>query len=311
MYAAKSSGKSTWCCYTPSMQQAALSRLALQRELRQAFRMNEFTLFYQPIVDLHSGAVQKAEALMRWQHPTRGIVPPTEFIRVMEDNGLIVDAGNVAFREAARQVAAWRSVINPQFQITVNKSPVQFRNEESGSGWVNYLEALGLPGNAIAVEITEGMLLEPTPAACRILEDFQRAGIQVALDDFGTGYSSLAYLRKFDIDYVKIDRAFVATIDDPEGAALCRAIIAMAHSLGLKVVAEGVEEDYQLRTLRQMGCDYGQGYLFSRPVPAEQFVAVVNGLLNHNWIASSTTTSGTQKTMSDAAPVQQRNMPVV
>lgn len=311
MYAAKSDGKGTWRYYTPAMQQCALSRLALQRELRQAFRMNEFTLFYQPIVDLNSSTVHKAEALLRWRHPTRGIVPPSDFIRVMEDNGLIVDAGNEVFREAARQVLAWRCVIDPRFQLTVNKSPVQFRNEESGSAWVDYLEALGLPGDAVAVEITEGMLLEPTPAACRILGDFQRAGIQVALDDFGTGYSSLAYLRKFDIDYVKIDRAFVATIGDPEGAALCRAIIAMAHSLGLKVVAEGVEEEYQLRILREMRCDFGQGYLFSPPVPAEQFISVVTALTNHDWTMPSPTSSGVAETTSDTDPVQQMDVPVV
>jgi diguanylate cyclase (GGDEF)-like protein len=276
MYSAKAEGKRTWRYFTPEMQIAVHKRKALQSELRTAVTENQFELYYQPIVELKTGNIHKAEALVRWKHPSRGIVAPMEFIPALEETGMIVEVGDWVFREAARQVAIWRAEINPDFQISVNKSPVQFKLGTSASlQWHRYLEEVGLPGSSVAVEITEGLLLEPNETVSTILLAFYEAGIQVALDDFGTGFSSLSYLKKFDIDYVKIDRSFVSNLESQyEDGALCEAIIVMAHKLGMQVIAEGIETEGQWKMLVSMGCDYGQGYYFSPPVPAKQFRAV-------------------------------------
>jgi EAL domain-containing protein (putative c-di-GMP-specific phosphodiesterase class I) len=177
------------------------------------------------------------------------------------------------FRQAAQQVRHWRATHDPRFQISVNASPVQFHNED-GQGvrtWVRHLQQLGLPGSGICFEITEGLLLDTMPIVKTRLLEFRDAGIQVALDDFGTGYSSLSYLKKFDIDYIKIDQSFVSNLEvDPDDRVLCEAIIVMAHKLGLKVIAEGVETEGQRKLLAEAGCDYVQGFLFAMPAPADE-----------------------------------------
>lgn len=276
MYTAKADGKKTWRYFTPEMQKAVHKRKALHSELRVAIREEQFELYYQPIVELNTGSIHKAEALVRWKHPVKGIVAPIEFISALEETGMIVEVGDWVFREAARQVAHWRKEINPDFQISVNKSPAQFRLTNSSiMQWRQCLEDFGLPGSSVAVEITEGLLLEPSDTVSSKLLALFEAGIPVALDDFGTGFSSLSYLKKFDIDYLKIDRSFVANLEvGYEDGALCEAIIVMAHKLGIKVIAEGIETEGQWKMLISMGCDYGQGYYFSPPVPENRFYSV-------------------------------------
>ncbi|MBC7858748.1 MAG: EAL domain-containing protein [Burkholderiaceae bacterium] len=273
MYAAKSQGRNRYSYFTASMQELAQARMRLTNDLRGALAGQQFRVFYQPIVELASGAVHKAEALIRWQHPSRGLVSPAEFIPIAEDTGMIVPIGDWVFYEVVRQVEKWRALYCEQFQISVNKSPVQFRSEGSSHApWVDHLGRVGLPGQSIVVEITEGLLMEASGIVSDHLLGFRDAGVQVSLDDFGTGYSSLSYLKKFDIDYLKIDQSFVRNLSaDSEDMALCEGIIVMAHKLGIKVIAEGVETAAQRDLLAQAGCDYAQGYLYSRPVPAEAF----------------------------------------
>ncbi len=273
MYAAKARGRNRYSYFTSVMQDAAQARMRLTNDLRTAIQEEQFELYYQPIVDLADGSIRKAEALIRWHHPTRGLVPPDDFIPIAEDTGLIVDIGNWVFYEAARQVARWRTLHHPKFQISVNKSPVQFRAEDAGhDAWFDHLAELSLSGQSMVVEITEGLLLDASPSINEKLLRFRDAGMQVSLDDFGTGYSSLAYLKKFDIDYLKIDRSFVRNLaPESEDMAICEAMIVMAHKLGMRVIAEGVETVTQRDLLAVAGCDFGQGYLFARPVPAVEF----------------------------------------
>jgi diguanylate cyclase (GGDEF)-like protein len=273
MYASKSAGRNRFSYFTHSLQEDAMNRMRLINDLRGALPGNQFRLHYQPIVELASGNIHKAEALIRWQHPERGLINPAEFITLAEESGMIIEIGDWVFREAARQVQRLRATHHPEFQISVNKSPVQFHNDERYfQNWLPYLQQLGLPGQSMKIEITEGLLLDATATVKDKLLDLRDAGIQVALDDFGTGYSSLSYLKKFDIDYIKIDRSFVnnltATSDE---MALCVAIIVMAHKLGLKVIAEGIETLAQRHLLAAAGCDYGQGHLFAPPLPSHEF----------------------------------------
>lgn len=276
MYAAKEAGRNRYHYFTSSMQDAALSRMHISSDLRIAVAANQFKLYYQPIVELASSRVHKAEALIRWQHPVRGLISPQEFIPIAEDTGMIMEIGDWVFAEAARQVMQWRRQ-HVDFQISVNRSPVQFRSTaKQHLNWMDHLVALGLPGDSICIEITEGLLLDARDAVIQQLNAFSEANIQVSIDDFGTGYSALAYLRKFNIDYVKIDKSFIANIHSGSSDyVLCEAIIVMAHKLGKKVIAEGIETQEQLDLLLAAGCDYGQGYLFSKPIPASAFEKLV------------------------------------
>lgn len=274
MYAAKNGGRNGFSYFTPTMQHAAQKRLQLINELRGALTANQFKLHYQPIVDLASGRIDKAEALIRWQHPQLGWISPAEFIPLAEKTGLIVEIGDWVFREAARQAKRWRTLYNAKFQLSVNVSPVQFRKNTSNLclPWFDYLRELNLPGQSMNIEITEGLLLDSDHDITDKLLECHNNGLQIAIDDFGTGYSSLSYLKKFDIDYLKIDQSFVRDlVTDPSDMALSEAIIVMAHKLGLKVIAEGVETEKQKKLLTDAGCDYAQGYLFSKPIPAEAF----------------------------------------
>jgi diguanylate cyclase (GGDEF)-like protein len=279
MYSAKDHGRNRYQYFTPSMQQAAQVRMRLAGDLRQALANNEFLLHYQPIVDLNTGEIYKAEALIRWQHPHEGIVSPEKFIPIAEDTGLILEIGNWVFQQAAIEVARLRNSHHPAFQISINKSPVQFLNSHSKShiSWLEFLDETGLPGDSITIEITENLLLDMDGTVTDKLYAFRDAGIQVAIDDFGTGYSSLAYLKKFDIDYLKIDRMYISNLlPDSNDLALCEAIIVMAHKLGLKVIAEGVETPMQRNMLIEAGCDYAQGYLFSKPLPIDKFKKLIS-----------------------------------
>lgn len=273
MYAAKNQGRNRHHYFTASMQEAAQTKMRLTADLRGALDKKEFWVAYQPIIELATGSIHKAEALIRWQHPVRGLVGPAEFIPIAEETGMIIPIGDWVFTEAAEQVKKWRKSHHPDFQISVNKSPVQFHNiNNCNIDWKDYLQQLSLPRQSITIEITEGLLLDADTHVVSQLQEYENAGIQVSLDDFGTGYSSLAYIKKFHIDYLKIDQSFVRNLrPDSDDMALCEAIIVMAHKLGIKVIAEGIETAEQRDLLIMMGCDYGQGYLFSKPVPAAEF----------------------------------------
>jgi diguanylate cyclase (GGDEF)-like protein/PAS domain S-box-containing protein len=277
LYAAKGAGRNRFSFFTPALQEASLLRAQLTHDLRAALVAKEFRVVYQPIVELATGRIHKAEALLRWQHPTRGMVSPVEFIPVAESSGLIVDIGEWVFAQALQQVKVWRKRLDPSFQISVNKSPVQFENPNPlHSSWIDQLRADGLDGSSVAVEITEGLLLSSSTGVAEQLLTLRDEGIQVSLDDFGTGYSSLSYLQRFSIDFVKIDRSFVKDLPNATNMALCQAIIAMAHALGMRVVAEGVETQVQADLLFTAGCDFAQGYLFSRPVGPDEFEALAS-----------------------------------
>jgi len=276
MYDAKNKGRNTHSFFTPSIQEASAKRREMTQDIRIAIEQEQFSLVYQPIVDLTTHQIHKAEALLRWNHPLNGVVSPAEFIPVAEKAGLIVDIGNWVFYKVAEQLAAWRKTIDSDFQVSINKSPVQFYDKSNKhEDWFDYLNALGIPGSGLVVEITEGLMLDKNPEVSEKLLAFRDSGIQVAVDDFGTGYSSLSYLKKFDVDYIKIDQSFVRNLSaDSEDMVLCEAIIVMAHKLGLKVIAEGIETAEQRDLLMAVGCDYGQGYLFSRPVAADTLEAL-------------------------------------
>lgn len=277
MYVAKNQGRNQSSYFTAALQEAAQERRRLTHDLRGALVANQFLVYFQPVINLATGRIHKAEALIRWQHPERGLVSPIEFILLAEETGLINEIGDWVFKESARWAKRWSNQFANDFQISVNVSPVQFLSEElSCDAWSAYLRGIDLAGQSIIIEITEGLLLKAATGVTDKLLKFRDAGIQVAIDDFGTGYSSLSYLKKFDIDYLKIDKSFVDNLEtDINDMVLSEAIIVMAHKLGLKVIAEGVETEAQLKLLSNAGCDYAQGYLFSRPVPPEAFEALL------------------------------------
>jgi EAL domain-containing protein (putative c-di-GMP-specific phosphodiesterase class I) len=248
--------------------------MRMANDLRHAVERQEFMLVYQPIIEVASGEILKAEALLRWQHPTRGIISPAEFIPIAEETGIIVTLGEWVFRAALDQLAIWRDQLHADFQISINKSPVQFRN--SHSDWVEHMKEIGMPGKSLVIEITESLLLDASNNVDRKLLQFRDAGINVAIDDFGTGYSSLSYLKKFDIDYIKIDQSFIRNMTHSQSdMGLCEAIILMAHKLGMKVIAEGVENEAQYHLLAEAHCDFVQGYLISQPLLPADFEALM------------------------------------
>ncbi|MDQ1924320.1 EAL domain-containing protein [Massilia pseudoviolaceinigra] len=279
MYAAKNRGRNQFGYFMQSMQRAAQRKMRTLNDLRAALALDQLRVLYQPIVELSSGRIRKAEALLRWEHPQRGPVSPAEFIPLAEESGLIISIGDWVFQQAFHQAMRWRGSIDPEFQISVNMSPAQFRRHSPGTKHachpphVRAHPVLGrYVGTEIVVEITEGMLMESTYNIREQLLSFRESGIQMSIDDFGTGYSSLSYLKKFHIDYLKIDQSFVLKmVAGSDDLALCEAIVVMGHKLGIKVIAEGVETQEQRDLLTAAGCDFGQGYLFSRPLTAPQF----------------------------------------
>ncbi|WP_426104248.1 EAL domain-containing protein [Massilia sp. TSP1-1-2] len=272
MYVVKSQGRNHFSYFTPSMQHEANERLHLISDLRNALSRKQLRVHYQPIIDLMSGRLVKAEALLRWQHPTRGMIEPLRFIGFAEETGLISEIGDWVFRQAARCSRQWGKHTGAPFPVSINKSPVQFVSRLNEINWPDYLRELGLTGSSVSVEITEGLLLDASPVVTAKLLHYHNAGIKVAIDDFGTGYSSIAYLKKFSVDYLKIDQSFVRDIAfDMSDRAIVRSIIAMAHELGLEVIAEGIETLEQKKLLVDGQCDFGQGFLFSKAVPADEF----------------------------------------
>jgi diguanylate cyclase (GGDEF)-like protein/PAS domain S-box-containing protein len=275
MYVAKNKGRNQFRYFTASMQEAAHTRLQLSTDLRIALQAEQLEVYYQPIIDLQSGEVTKAEALIRWHHPVLGMVSPAIFIPLAEDIGLINAIGDWVFQQSALQALHWnlnKASHLPNIQISVNKSPRQFVAGQNNLDIVEWLHKLALPPNCIVMEITEGLLMDDRSEVKETLLAYRDAGIQVSLDDFGTGYSAMSYLQRFDIDYIKVDQSFVRNMTNSAGdVAIVEAIIVMAHKLGMKVIAEGVETQQQREMLMAAGCDYGQGYLFARPMPAREF----------------------------------------
>lgn len=274
MYAAKNKGRRCFSYFTQSLQDAAQNRLRLTSDLRSALNKQQFEVYYQPIIDLKTDLTVKAEALIRWHHPSRGMVSPQEFIHLAEDTGMINQIGDWVFMQSAQKVGQWSARFGSDFQVSVNLSPAQFKLETDVfiSQWHECMQRVDISGKNIIVEITEGLLLDVDSDVIDKLLWLRDAGIQVAIDDFGTGYSSLSYLKKFDIDYLKIDKSFVKNIEsNANDIALCNAMVVMAHTLGLKVIAEGVETEGQKNILTEAGCDFAQGYLFSKPEPADVF----------------------------------------
>lgn len=275
MYVAKGEGRNRYSYFTISLQQAAQKRMHLTNDLRNALAENQFLLYFQPIIDLSTEAVYKAEALIRWQHPERGMVSPADFIPLAEETRLIVEMGAWIRKESLIWCKRWNEVSPHGFQISINRSPVEFMDKNSTESVARFIQDIheqALSGNNFVFEITEGLLMNADQRINDKLMTLRDAGIQVSIDDFGTGYSSLSYLKKFDIDYLKIDQSFVRNLaQDQDDLALCEAIIVMAHKLGLKVIAEGVETLQQRNILNKAGCDYAQGYFYSRPIPPEAF----------------------------------------
>ncbi|GAA59140.1 hypothetical protein P20652_0999 [Pseudoalteromonas sp. BSi20652] len=279
MYKVKNNGRNGFEFFSQDMREQAQARMILLKDLRCAIELDQFELFYQPIVTLNDLHMHKAEGLIRWQHPTRGLMSPIVFIPLAEETRQINKIGQFVFTQAIQTLNDIKRITDDNFQISVNVSPIQLSTPNSGiDDWYTMLKAAKLPASSIVAEITEGLMVNPEELTQTRLKTLVQSGMQLALDDFGTGYSSLAYLQEMDTDYLKIDKRFVDNIQaDSKELVLCEAIIVMAHQLGLKVIAEGIETTLQLQLLREAGCDYGQGYLFSKPLNKKDFMALVAG----------------------------------
>lgn len=276
MYAAKLDGRNRFNYFTRSMQLEANEKMAITHDLRKAITNNELQVYYQPILSLNHDRIIKAEALLRWKHPQRGMISPDTFIPLAEESGLIKEIGELVFKQSIANIKQWHSQLGYIIQISVNMSPIQL-NSLKKNQWSDNLARLGLPGNSINVEITEGLLLKDAPVIKERLQEFHNSGIEVSIDDFGTGFSSLAYLKKFDINYLKIDKSFINHLaDNGIDRALVEAIIVMAHKLDIETIAEGVETKEQQDLLIEFGCDYKQGFLYSPAISAADFFKLID-----------------------------------
>lgn len=251
----------------------AVGQLHMRNDLRMALERDEFVLHYQPQIELSTGCVVGVEALIRWHHPELGLVPPGRFIHVAEESGQIVAIGEWVLREACRQAVAWQQAGLPPMSIAVNLSAVQFGRANVELVVRRALEASGLDPRFLELELTESLLIRDVDSVLATVKRLKALGVQLAIDDFGTGYSSLSYLKRFAFDKLKIDQSFIRDLPaDTENVAIVRAILQMAHSLGIKAIAEGVEKESALEQLIVLGCDEAQGYLFARPMPPVQVV---------------------------------------
>ena len=276
VYGAKARGRGAWCFFHEAMTQAARERLELESRLRLALAQGHLQMYYQPQMDIATGRIQGAEALVRWYDPQEGLISPARFIPVAETSGVIGPLGEWVVREVCRQGQQWREAGLPPLTLALNVSPRQFHLTDLAGCTAAALQASGFPAARLELEITESALAERTEEARQVLVRLRELGVRIAVDDFGTGYSSLAQLKRFPIDVLKIDQGFIRDIPQSEDdMAISAAIIAMGHSMGLSVLAEGVETEGPLAFLRERGCDAYQGYLCSRPVPADEFVALL------------------------------------
>ena len=269
-------GRGCFAYFSDNLTLAARKRIAMETRLRQAIEQQELRVFYQPQIDIASGQIIGAEALVRWQHPTEGLIFPGQFIPIAEETGLILDIGDWILRETCRQGRQWLDEGLTALTLSGNVSPHQFRRKDINALVAAVLNETGYPAEWLALEITESGLMENQNKAMAILNDLRAQGVRLAIDDFGTGYSSLAYLKYFPLDVLKIDKSFIDDIPFLQGdMEITATIIAMAHNLGFKVSAEGVETTKQLAFLLEQGCDSYQGYLHSRAMPAEELAKLL------------------------------------
>jgi EAL domain-containing protein (putative c-di-GMP-specific phosphodiesterase class I) len=277
LYRSKMDGRGTWRFFEPAMDASLQSRRALETDLRGAMDNDEFDLFYQPIYDLRMDRISGFEALLRWRHPERGLVPPDQFIPVAEEIGLINPLGEWVLNRACEQAASWPD----ELKIAVNVSATQFRDPRLAAVIANALDVSALAPYRLELEITESVLLGNSAETIATLHELKARGLRIALDDFGTGYSSLSYLRSFPFDKLKIDQSFVRDATATKGSKLIvRAITSLGKSLGMTTTAEGVETIEQLNQMKAEGCNEAQGYLFSRPVPATEIASTILSLRN-------------------------------
>ncbi|HWQ09597.1 MAG TPA: EAL domain-containing protein, partial [Holophaga sp.] len=284
MYRAKARREGSIEIFNPSMNAQALARFQMEGELRHALEREEFVLYYQPLVSLRSGCIEGWEALVRWRHPERGLVPPGEFIPLAEETGLIVPLGQWVLTEAVRQASLWadRFPADPPRLVSVNISGRQFQQRDLIGTVMSALEAHRFEPRCLKLEITESVMMQDPQASLEAMKVFRGHQIHLVIDDFGTGYSSLSYLKRFPVDTLKVDKSFVDGLGkDPESTAIVQAVISLAKSLGMRVTAEGIETREQFEQLQCMGCDQGQGYFLSRPLPADAAEALL--VKNPRW----------------------------
>jgi diguanylate cyclase (GGDEF)-like protein len=276
MYHAKKSGRNAYQFFAPAMNAFARDRLELESGLRRAVEQREFVLHYQPKVDVRTGRIDSAEALVRWRHPKRGLIPPAQFIPLAEETGLILQIGEWVVREACRQAYAWQAAGLRPLRVAVNLSAQQFRQKNLVAIVRSALTDARLEAQHLELELTESAVMDDAEESIEILRELSELGVRISVDDFGTGYSSLSYLRRLPLDKLKIDRAFIRdVVTSRDDAEIVRAIVSLAHTLRLKVIAEGVETPDQLEFLNSLGCDQYQGFHFSAPIPSNAFVAMM------------------------------------
>jgi EAL domain-containing protein (putative c-di-GMP-specific phosphodiesterase class I) len=279
MYRAKSLGKSRYEVFDADMRASVMARLELETDLRRALERGELLNYYQPIVALDTGEIMGFESLMRWKHPTRGMLSPEKFISLAEDTGLIRELGWWSLGEACRRLKVWKANLGPDRElfISVNLSTKQFLQPKLVENIAGLLRDLDLSPNVLKLEITESTVMEDPTGAVEMLQQMKDLGIRLAIDDFGTGYSSLSYLHRFPLDMLKIDRSFISGLSSAsQGMEIARSIMPLAKNLHLDVVAEGVETVEQVRELRKLNCKYGQGFYFSEPLSADKVEALMN-----------------------------------
>jgi len=286
MYRAKANGRDSFAVFDSSMHQRAIARMSLETDLRRTLLDNpqNFEVYYQPIVDLRTSAIQGFEALVRWRHPQRGLVSPAEFIPIAEETGLIVPLSQSLMAVACHQLKQWQTTFTQAQNLTVsiNLSPLQLHDAGLLEDVDRILQTTGLPPNSLVLEITESMLIGNVDETLAVLQALQRRSIAISIDDFGTGYSSLSYLYKFPIDHLKIDRSFISQMQSsPHHRKIVATIVTLAHQMGFQAIAEGIETQEQVGTLKMLQCDYGQGYWFSYPQPAADMEIWMSKALAH------------------------------
>ncbi len=283
MYSVKKNGRNSYCFYSHKLESQAKERLLLETELRRALELNEFEIHYQPQIDLISNGLIGAEALIRWNHPVKGLVAPGEFIPLAEDTGLIVPLGKWVIKQVCSQLQSWKSQGYPLIKVAINLSAHQFTQEDLVSTITREIKKHGLTSESIQVEITESMMIQDINRVIKILDDLKSAGVSIAVDDFGTGYSSLEYLKKLPIDKLKIDKSFIdSVLHNNDDASIVQAVIALGHNMNMQIIAEGVETEQQARFLKEYKCDYGQGYFYSRPLNAQKMELLIEKFEPYN-----------------------------
>jgi len=286
MYESKNQGKNRCSYFCADLQSRAHAKKVLINDIRLGLERQEFELHYQPVICLKNSKICKAEALIRWNHPERGLLFPDDFMSTVEEEGFISELGHWIAMQASHDAARWMNDFSSDIQVSINISPSQFNDSnELLQSWLRYIRELNLNTKNIVVEITEHSLMENREDIRSTLDDMRQAGIGIAIDDFGVGYSSLSYLQQLDLDILKIDRSFISNLSNPNSFALCKAIITIAHELGLSIIAEGIETEQQKEILTKVGCDFGQGYFFSKPLSYQQFEdAYINNPIGINCV---------------------------